>query len=508
MIQPSAGTQQPQETAGLKRLGLPLLYLGLLAVSFGVHSLSLPGTLESFDGVYFARGVEQYSLPALQPQWPGYPVYIWLGKLLFLFTHDAVWSLHLLALIASSLITLLIADLTRRIKGGVWPGVFAGLLWTLVPLSLISGTEAFSDSLALLLALSGLWLTWRGHHEQKALLLGLAGLAFGLMVGVRLSYLPLLSPLLLACGLAARSVKSVRPWLWAGLAFLFPVALWFGWQLRDDGASYFAAARRHLAGHYEQWGGSIETDHQPLLRPVHALRTFLLYGLGGWWWGAPWLRMALTVIWLGLLSVGAGRLIRNRPRFALNVVLLWGGPYLVWVLLSHDVNLDRYFLPLVALACVVGGVGLPRQRWGAGGVGGLSLGLLALISLPLARQHAAVPTVEVQLAQYSETLARTQRFVLLLPKVTPLFVTYAPQTLVLDSAPGTTEAMARTYFERGYVMYATADNAALASGHWQPVMKFCRDALLKSREDSQMTLYRYLPQGAGVAPEISCAARE
>lgn len=91
----------------------PLILLTLL-VYFG-RLATMPGFVESKDGLFFLRGIQRYSVSEVRPQWPGYPVYIWVGKLLNLFYGDRILALHMVSIVASTLTLWPIAGLA-----GIW----------------------------------------------------------------------------------------------------------------------------------------------------------------------------------------------------------------------------------------------------------------------------------------------------------------------------------------------------------------------------------------------------
>ena len=121
----------------------------LCAVTFALRLWTLPRFVESVDGWCFVRGVVRYSSVEARPHWPGYPLYIALGKLLALATGDAARALHLLSAAATSLTALPLMLLARDwcAAGGAdtaraeEAGLVAGLLWAVVPGSWLSGNE-------------------------------------------------------------------------------------------------------------------------------------------------------------------------------------------------------------------------------------------------------------------------------------------------------------------------------------------------------------------------------
>jgi hypothetical protein len=332
--------------------GVPsrIILLYQLIVMGGVVLLRLataPTFIESRDGIFFVRGVQHYSVLELRPQWPGYPVYIWLGNLFQLvLNNDPTQALHILSIVASSLcilpISALAAGWCRSNSGSTSrvqiAGFAAGLIWALLPLSWLGGSEIFSDPLALLLGLVMLWLCWQAISIQEGkqsagLYLVIAGLLGGFMLGVRLSYVTLLLPLLYATWLTRKNKVKLKGNLTLPIlplvvlvSIALPIILWLGWQIKAEGTHFFEAANTHLEGHYEQWGGSVTTDHNLLSRPFRFFETNLVYGLGGWLPSTPLVRLPATIGLTALLLLGCYRLIKSPKPTALILALLWAVP--------------------------------------------------------------------------------------------------------------------------------------------------------------------------------------
>src|SRR3989344_4607925 len=77
------------------------IYL-ILAGSFLVKLYFASSWLEDWDSIQFAMGLDDFSIIKQQPHAPGYILYIFLGKLLYIFIQNHTVSLTLLCIILSS----------------------------------------------------------------------------------------------------------------------------------------------------------------------------------------------------------------------------------------------------------------------------------------------------------------------------------------------------------------------------------------------------------------------
>ena len=455
---------------------------------------------EELDSGFFVAGVERYAVAEQRPHFPGYPVYIWVGMWLNMWMADTPRALHLLSGVATTLVTLplmALATHTSRVTGsspeGVrWAGWGAALAWNVCPLTWVDGTEIFSDPLAILGLTTFLWgvcCALEGNRWWRAGVFVLGGL----VLGVRLSYLPMLWPLGLllyqdVC--QGRGVRGLLHLLLAGAA----VGSWLGWQWYQEGDLLWEAARRHLSGHVEQWGGSWYTDPHPWSRPLRLFRTTLTYGLGGWWWDGPWWRGPATLFWGGLLARGGWALWRSLRRREIWLLPGVGLVYSGWLIALHDVELARYTFPLVMVLCWVVGVGLASLE--KPGWIGLGLGVaVCLVTVPLALQHPGSVAPERQVATWLKGRVSPPGATLFTDLRFSGLRIWLPGVRVLSGFTRDVEAQAHAMVDRGHVVYSTSPPVFRGSS-WQVVATFCRDPWLRSRGPSTVYLLQFMPSAS------------
>lgn len=483
---------------------------GLLIMAAALRWVTGSGVIDEVDVLYFVRGVDEYTVRLGRPHFPGYPVYIWAGRLLRVVTGDSLAALHAVAVLSSTLTALplaLVAARLRREGGGTEAesnaaaGV-SGVLWLVVPASWITGGEAFSDSLGLLLATWVLWLSaqaFDGSIRAGAA----AGLLGGLLLGTRLAYVSLLAPLVLIAWPVARRRPGAGRVAAATLAGLLAGILpWLGWQLVQEGREFVRAGRRHVSHHFNRWGNSIWTDPDPFTRPLRFARTVLLYGLGGWVPGMGLVRGLATAGFVVFTAAGARRLRSAGPMWL--AFLAWTIGYALHTGLAHDVGFVRYGLPLAAATCVLAGTGLPRGRAGLV-MAGVLVGLLVMVSLPLALERRRRPPPEMQLADFAARLD-PGRSALVAPEsaeAARIFIADRASRLPLVVAEGADVGRRVEDLERdGRTVYSLAPDSARPE-EWLPVARFCRTPLFDSRSAAEIWLYRHQP-GALAGPPPAC----
>ena len=486
----------------------------LCAAGLASRLLTLPGYVQDKDGYYFVHGVERYAMAELRPHFPGYPVYIWSAKLLAFAAGEAVLGLRLVSVLASVLCLWPVARLAeawRRSTGGSEAearraGIAAALLWLLAPLPWLIGTELYSDAPGLLLALWMLLLCWRAlaHPEGAAGSLTWAGALGGLLLGVRLAYVTLLLPLVVAFW---RSRRAPHQTARALAAFLGCVALWLGWQVFREGGRLFESGAANLPVHFSEPGHTLATDVRSSTRPLRLVRNVAVFGLGLWWPGAPPTRLPATLLVAGLVAAGLWRLRRGGPSPPRRLPWLWLVPYVLGLLLAFGVDTLRYALPLVAVTCLLAGLGLPSPRRLAAALLVAVVLAIAPVSVPIAREHRETPPVASQLARFLRRAAPAGGLLIVEPgdpAALGLFLANEgpPLTLLPLESPTVPRWIAETE-ARGLGVYATAPPARQPE-EWVAVARFCRSRWLESEGAAELWLFRHDPAAHAAAGSPVC----
>ncbi len=214
------------KTISLRRW-LPLaLFAGFALLYVAFRSISL----DDFDSYSFALALADFNLELQQPQPPGFPVYVFLGRLLYRVTGSATTALTLLSALSGAGAVALVYALGLMVdRKTPCPAGLAALLVGLTPLGWLTAEKALSDAPGLLGTLLAMVLWWRGLTKDAIgkLWLPLAAFVTGLLLGVRpQNGLPVV---VLGGFVAVRHLTLKRPARDLMLACgggLFGVALW------------------------------------------------------------------------------------------------------------------------------------------------------------------------------------------------------------------------------------------------------------------------------------------
>ncbi len=215
-------------------------------VALALYLPTRSASLDDFDSYSFVLALRHFDLALQQPQPPGFPVYVGLGRLFNLAFPDPRAALTTLSAVSGAAAVAAVVWLGQmafrrpsggKARAGRWAhaapdaaALLAGLLFTVLPIQWLTAGKALSDAPGLAVSLGALALVWAGRRDGRLFIAGAALL--GLSLGVR----PQAAlPGLLLLGWAAWEKARARAWqplaLGAGaglagiLVWLIPVAV-------------------------------------------------------------------------------------------------------------------------------------------------------------------------------------------------------------------------------------------------------------------------------------------
>lgn len=360
-------TTQPAEH---KRLSLAAA--GLAVAVLASRLPWLPTALVDHDAVNFARGLSDFDLAAHSPHFPGYPVFMALARLAHLAGLPEAAALALPGMVAAALAAAAVLVVVQRRSGSPAAWVTAGIYATL-PGPWLADMTPLSDSLGL----HGVTLVLlaAAYGGPRARIAAAAGV--GLLLGVRLSWAPLLAPLGLLGLWRSGDARERATQLVAGgaavLAWLIPLTIAAG-----GAGALLEVALTFTGGHLTTWGN-----------------TALSAGADG-----PGGRLAAMAWNLFVHATGVGALLliplaatrgSARPDWTLLTLAV---PYLLWILLAQNPDKPRHVLPLIPLLVLLAAPGV--ATW-AGRLGRYRGALALAPALVLAATAPRLATVAAEL---------------------------------------------------------------------------------------------------------------
>lgn len=294
------------------------------------------------DGVNFILGVKDYNPVFHQPHFPGYPVYVALGKIIALWAPSPELALGLVSIIASALSVWVVSCIARS-ETGAWGGIAASALLAGTGIFTSYSGKIFSEPLALLVLL--LWMAALKNCKPRPRDWFLSGLSAGLLLGVRLSWWPFT---VAGVYYAYRNsgIKNHLAGICSGILVWLPVMVFVigPTQLADTAFDF-------VYGHFFDWGGAITSTNGSSHR-FYDWRMNLAQALGVI--GFEGFRL-INAVWIILLAASSYYWIRGNEKVAVAIKMLIAGAalYAIWIMAGQNVSKTRHFLPFAPVAVIL-----------------------------------------------------------------------------------------------------------------------------------------------------------
>ena len=390
-------------------------YLLLFILCIGTRLMTAVNYIADPDSLRFALALMDYDITLLQPHFPGYPVFCFVAKLFYL-TFGS-YALAFTVVGGCSLFLLILFSL-KFVKARLDSpeGFLLVLLIMFNPMIWLMSNRYMPDLAGAAIAIGILMLIIRDDYApERHLLIGLA--MTGLLAGVRLSYIPLvILPALIAVGRSRKKVTAVLAFSAGVLIWLIPIIHDTGWNALVE------AAQKQTAGHFTEFGGTIDVVPDIESRRIAVVKNVLADGLGGFWTDRAELTVLVTLGLILCFARGAWWLF-GRETDGIVITVFCIIIYIAWILLYQNVVYqNRHVLPLLPILLYpvwAGGVRLFRS-----GIAGriavmLFLAAYSTVGIVIAMQQTE-PTAIAQAGDYLRTGNSDDRVIISSPLVSDM----------------------------------------------------------------------------------------
>jgi len=331
-----------------------------VAVMFVFYLLTLSCSWDDEDGILFIRGVREFNVAKWQPHPPGYPVYIFLGKISVFLIGEELLGLTILSAIFGALSLVVFYFLIFEMYDKK-TALMATMLMAVTPMFWLNSLKAMTDMVGLFFILLSMYFI---HHsikykELKSLYIG--SFVSAIAVGVRFHALFVVAPLLVySCFKMKNNAETKNKHFKKKTLFIFfvGVLIWLIPTLIASGfLGYFESASRQFFKRFDPGfavvGGGVSPDYLALTMKDF-FKFFLGSGYGIDFWGFKMLPVVALLFYLFFLLLSYEKLKDKRILFF--VVGLFF--YLIMVILFLPLSNPRYFLPLIPFISLLFALGI------------------------------------------------------------------------------------------------------------------------------------------------------
>jgi len=374
--------------------------LGLLLLCFVTRLIAVPASLWEWDDILFAQALHRYNLVDNNPHPPGFPVFVAMTRVANWALKDDHLALATVSMIFASFLAPALFYFYREIFQDRRIAFAGALLGSFAPSVWVHSGAGRSDEVALTLGVIGLTLVIHGLQSQRSLIAGCA--VFGLAMGVRVTLLPVMGPviaLVFLTRLWRREWKPVAAALAAGIIFgivwLAPFLYYVPW----NDFRYVMRTHSQFA-----WETDSIFAHNVNGDLSYRLRRFFIEI-----WGGRWIMHTIyTLSALGLIALALKRRWKAIGWMALAFL-----PFMTFVLiLNTPLSAPLYTLPYIPLFIGLATCGLimvPRL-FGADERGRAlkNLGLFLAIGLTIGVAEWTYPAIKLLHYEVSPSVRAAQ----------------------------------------------------------------------------------------------------
>ena len=320
--------------------------------------------IEDLDSLRFALSMVDYDVAKLQPHFPAYPVFCFIAKLLYAVIRRYALAFSLIGGL-STFFTIFFTLKIAKINSTTLLGKIAIFVAFMNPLLWLMSNRYMPDAMGVACLLASLYFTTiqeeNGKDTPTNFHNAIGFFLAGSLLGIRLSYFPLLIPALLFRLKDPGRLKCVIAGIVGILVWLIPLLSITGWN------ALIAAAQTQSHGHFSDFGGTVSTHPQLWLRLTKIFESIWADGFGLYWQGRSPITVCTAIALVGIVAIANRQTLkkwivekpfRDTAPF-LNIILIGCVIYFVWIFLAQNViHKSRHVLPLlpflalgIAFAC-------------------------------------------------------------------------------------------------------------------------------------------------------------
>ena len=307
--------------------------------------------IEDIDSLRFALSIEHYDISKLQPHFPGYPVFCFIAKILFLITGSKAASFSIIGGVSVFAIIFFILKISKiEINNRI--GIFCSFIIFFNPMIWLMSNRYMPDLMGLALSVAAIYYFTQKNNNTKNL--AYAFIITGLLAGVRLSYIPLL----IIPFVHNLIINRQRTYLL--LSLLLGFTIWFLPLIIMTGyEDLYVSASKQTLGHFTDFGGTVITDNNFYFRSMNLFRSVWADGLGGYWYGRSWQTAILSIsylyfLFLGYIGIKKYLKYDKDIRMIIYCIVL----YTLWIFFFQNVIYKtRHILPVLILVFIIATIG-------------------------------------------------------------------------------------------------------------------------------------------------------
>ena len=314
-----------------------VLFFILIIFSFALRFYFRSNYLDDWDSVQFVMGLEEYSIPDHQPHPPGYPLYILIGRIFYIFIGDSVTTFTLISAIFGTLALIPTFLISKKIFNDR-VGLLSAVLLSFTPAQMLFSEVVMTDIVSLFFVTFTAYILYLGISSTRYLYFG--ALMVGITAGIRMTDIIMIILLLLVL----IYIRDIKKSLISGLMVIIGIGMWLIPVIIDTGLHTLLLTQR------SQWYSASDASTlsslggfgpKNLLSTVRIFVNLLIEG-----WSSAFIIFALALILFLIIQLRreVNKDVQVPVKGAL-FIICWLFIYVIFSNIFNLLYITRYLLP-------------------------------------------------------------------------------------------------------------------------------------------------------------------
>ncbi|MBG40020.1 MAG: hypothetical protein CMP74_02210 [Flavobacteriales bacterium] len=306
--------------------------------------------IEDIDSLRFYLSIIDYNVIEGRPHFPGYPVYCFILKVFYIFTGSIEYSFSIIGGFSIFLIIYFTNKLYSLFSKK--NNYFLIFILFFNPLLWIMSTRFMPDifGLACLISATFYFIKFIKYKENKSILY--LAISIAILLGVRLSYIPFLVPLMYLLYIDYHSFIKLTLY-----SFIFTLLWFLPWIYISGFSDTINLALHDVNGHFNEWGGTIHSGSSSFFHRLNmTLKSIFSDGFSFWWPDRHYLTYLNAAFLIPLLFSGCLLLkLKLKKNFKLFfIIFLCLFIYIIWIYFYQNVVYKpRHVLPVIPFLALI-----------------------------------------------------------------------------------------------------------------------------------------------------------
>jgi Dolichyl-phosphate-mannose-protein mannosyltransferase len=313
----------------------------------GVQWCNVNSFAGTWDQVDFALALDRFDLMSMQPHFPGYPYFILAGNFVHRFIENNTASLTLLNILMYATTLIPIYKLTRICHNKAYSMCITAVAYSSTYV-LVIVNQPISEGAAISCLWWYVWSLYKAFNQKNHLALLAPIFLLGILLGIRVSYLPFTIGLLYLFYIKWKRDRLSFKQIFGYLGMIAVTqSIWVASLIVSEGSikGFIKLSLAFISGHFNDWGNTAIASEMTF---IDRLKSVMIDNL--LWSGISSQVVTLAVLYSLVFTLIMKDILKHREdigSFGHRLIYIMSCFYFIWAILGQNADKPRHILPLV-----------------------------------------------------------------------------------------------------------------------------------------------------------------